>query len=159
MSAAPQGFLPVIRGLRESDLDRVMDIEQACYPFPWTRGIFADCLRVGYACFGLELEHGLAGYSVHHWGGGEAHLLNLCVAPASRGRGLGRLLLDHAIDHARLLDCHVMFLEVRPSNEVAEQLYRRRGFEKVGLRPAYYPSHGGREDATVMRLALDPREA
>jgi ribosomal-protein-alanine N-acetyltransferase len=47
-----------------------------------------------------------------------------------------------------------MFLEVRPSNMDAERLYRRRGFEEVGFRPAYYQAEGGREDALVMQLDL-----
>jgi ribosomal-protein-alanine N-acetyltransferase len=145
---------PLIRTLRPDDLDRVMEIEQQCYPFPWTRGIFADCLRVGYACFGLQLGTHLAGYSVHNWGVGESHLLNLCIGPRWQRQGYGGLLLEHAISHARSLDCHVMFLEVRPSNRDATRLYRRRGFEVAGARPAYYQSAEGREDAVVMRLDL-----
>jgi ribosomal-protein-alanine N-acetyltransferase len=47
-----------------------------------------------------------------------------------------------------------MMLEVRPSNTPAQRLYRRYGFERIGVRRGYYPSHGGREDALVMRIAL-----
>ena len=64
------------------------------------------------------------------------------------------MLLEHSISHARSLDCHVMFLEVRPSNVDAGRLYLLRGFEEVGTRPSYYQSKGGREDALVMRLDL-----
>jgi ribosomal-protein-alanine N-acetyltransferase len=154
MSAANEMVYPVIRPLQSSDLDAVVEIEHASYPFPWTRGIFQDCLRVGYACFGAQMNGRLAGYSVFNWGAGEAHLLNLCVRPDLQQRGLGRLLLDHAIKQARLLDCHVMFLEVRPSNAAAARLYRRLGFEEVGERPGYYPAHDGRENAVVMRRDL-----
>jgi len=154
VSSAGAPAHPVIRPLQLSDLEQVVAIEQASYPFPWTKGIFEDCLRVGYACFGGFLAGRIVAYSVHNWGAGEAHLLNLCVHPDFRQRGLGRLLLDHAIDHARGLDCLVMFLEVRPSNPGAMQLYQRRGFESVGQRPAYYPAVHGREDALVMRLDL-----
>jgi ribosomal-protein-alanine N-acetyltransferase len=145
---------PLIRALQPDDLEKVLEIERQCYPYPWTRGIFADCLRVGYACFGLQLGAQLAGYSVHNWSAGESHLLNLCIGPRWQRRGYGGLLLEHAIGHARSLDCQVMFLEVRPSNPDAARLYRRRGFEVVGARPAYYQSADGREDAVVMRLDL-----
>ncbi|NIP19328.1 MAG: ribosomal protein S18-alanine N-acetyltransferase [Xanthomonadales bacterium] len=144
----------VIRPLRPDDLDRVLEIEESCYPFPWTRGIFSDCLRVGYACFGLQLGSDLAGYSVHNWAAGESHLLNLCVDGPWQRRGYGSMLLEHAINHARALDCHVMFLEVRPSNPDARALYLRRGFEAVGERPEYYQAAEGRENAVVMRLDL-----
>jgi len=136
------------------DLDAVVEIEKASYPFPWTRGIFEQCLRAGYACFGLQLGTALVGYSVCNWGAGESHLLNLCVHPDYQKQGYGKILLEQTIGHARSLDCHVMFLEVRPSNPDAGKLYHRRGFREVGTRPAYYEASDGREDAVVMRLDL-----
>lgn len=145
---------PLIRPLAVENLDAVLAIENTNYPFPWTHGIFLGCLRAGYACFGLHLGDDLAGYSVSNWGAGESHLLNLCVHPNWQKQGFGKMLLDHSIGHARSLDCHVMFLEVRPSNTDAGRLYRQRGFEDVGTRPAYYQAEGGREDAMVMRLDL-----
>jgi len=148
-------MLPLIRPLRLDDLDAVIGIESASYPFPWTRGIFSECLRVGYACFGLQSGDRLVAYVVYNWGAGESHLLNLCVDPAHRRCGYGRTLLEHSIRHANTLGCGVMFLEVRPSNVDAERLYLRRGFRKVGTRPAYYESDRGREDAVIMRLDLE----
>jgi [ribosomal protein S18]-alanine N-acetyltransferase len=47
-----------------------------------------------------------------------------------------------------------MLLEVRPTNEAALRLYQRYGFERIGVRRGYYPAHGGREDAIVMRISL-----
>ena len=154
VNTVPRAMYPLIRPLWQEDLDAVLKIEKASYPYPWTRGIFSDCLRVGYACFGLQTGEKLTGYSVHNWAVGESHLLNLCVHPDYQKQGYGSLLLEHAISHARSLDCHVMFLEVRPSNSDAGRLYLRRGFEEVGQRPAYYQSAEGREDALVMRLDL-----
>ena len=145
---------PLIRSLAVEDLDKVLAIEQVCYPFPWTHGIFKGCLRAGYACFGLQLGDELVGYSVSNWAAGESHLLNICIHPAWQKQGFGKLLLEHSISHARALDCFVMFLEVRPSNVDAARLYQKRGFEEVGKRPAYYQAEGGREDALVMRLDL-----
>lgn len=146
--------VPLIRPLWPEDLDEVLKIEELSYPFPWAREVFSDCLRVGYACFGLQAGQKLVGYSVHNWGVGESHLLNLCVRPDCQGQGYGNLLLTHAIGHARSLDCHVMFLEVRPSNRDASRLYIKRGFKVIGQRPAYYQAASGREDALVMRLDL-----
>ena len=147
-------MFPLIRSLWVEDLDDVLKIELMTYPYPWTRGIFKGCLRAGYACFGLQLGNELVGYSISNWGVGESHLLNLCIHPRSQKQGYGKMLLEHSINHAVSLDCHVMFLEVRPSNTDAGNLYRRRGFEEVGLRPAYYQTDGGREDALLMRLDL-----
>jgi ribosomal-protein-alanine N-acetyltransferase len=145
---------PLIRSLFLEDLDEVIRIENSCYPFPWTKGIFKECLRVGYACFGLQLGENLAGYSISNWGAGESHLLNLCIDPKWQKHGFGKMMLEHSIGHSRSLDCHVMFLEVRPSNVDAAQLYLKRGFEEIGSRPAYYQAENGREDALVMRLEL-----
>ena len=144
----------LVRPLIEADLDRVMEIELAAYPHPWTRGIFSDCLRVGYDCWGLQAEAELTAYTVFTRASGESHLLNLCVAPDRQRRGLGRILLDHARRMSAAAGCRYMFLEVRPSNEAAIGLYRANGFVMVGERPAYYADGEGREDAIVMRCEL-----
>jgi ribosomal-protein-alanine N-acetyltransferase len=154
VSAQPEFCHYLVRPLVESDLDRVMEIELDAYPHPWTRGIFADCLRVGYECWGLQVGSELSGYTVLTHAAGESHLLNLCVAPQWQGRGLGSILLAHARRLAVAHGCRYMFLEVRPSNESAIALYRKRGFVMVGERPAYYADGDGREDAIVMRCAL-----
>lgn len=148
-------MLPLVRPLSMDDLDALVGIETASYPYPWTRGIFQECIRVAYACFGVQLGEELLAYAIYNRGAGESHLLNLCVHPKARRNGYGSLLLEHSINHARSRGCDVMFLEVRPSNVDAERLYRQRGFRKVGMRPAYYESEQGREDAVIMRLDLD----
>ena len=145
---------PLIRSLWIEDLDQIVEIEKSSYPFPWTHGIFKGCLRAGYACFGLQLGEDLVGDAISNWGAGESHLLNLCIYSKFRRQGFGKILLEHSVSHARALNCHVMFLEVRPSNVDAGHLYRLRGFTEVGFRPAYYQAEGGREDALLMRLDL-----
>jgi ribosomal-protein-alanine N-acetyltransferase len=154
VSAQVKGLHPLIRSLRISDLDAIMAIELESYPYPWTRGIFSECLRIGYGCHGLQVGRELAGYAIHNWAAGEAHLLNLCVHPRWQRNGFGSLLLEHSIAYARERDCTNMFLEVRPSNPEAERLYARRGFSRIGVRPAYYRANEGREDAIVMHLDL-----
>ena len=101
MSAVASGSssaAPGLRPLRESDLDAVMAIEQRAYPFPWTRGIFRDCLLAAYPAWVLH-EHGLVvGYGVISVAADEGHILNVCVAPERQGRGHGRRLLRALVD-------------------------------------------------------------
>ena len=145
---------PLIRRLTLADVDRVHAIEQAAYPFPWSREPFTDCLRVGYACLGLQFGKELAGYKIFSWAAGEAHLLNLCVHPDWQQRRYGSLMLEYAINHVARLESEVIFLEVRESNPRAVALYKHRGFKVIGHWPAYYQAGDQREDAIVMRLEL-----
>jgi ribosomal-protein-alanine N-acetyltransferase len=143
-----------IRPMREADVVEVTRIEQTTYGFPWTAGIFRDCLRVGYDCCVLELGYLLIGYGAISSGVGEAHLLNVCVREEFRCRGLGRLLLAHLLRQATTAGARIVFLEVRPSNVAAIRLYQALGFVQIGMRRGYYQADGGREDAIVMRREL-----
>lgn len=145
---------PLIRRLGLDDVDRIYQIELLAYDFPWTRGLFVECLRAGYAFFGLQLGKELAGYTILNWAAGEAHLLNLCIHPDWQHRGYGSLLLEYAINHVARQGNEAMFLEVRKSNKRAAQLYKNRGFKVIGSRRSYYQAGDGREDAIVMRLAF-----
>jgi [ribosomal protein S18]-alanine N-acetyltransferase len=128
--------------------------EVASYEFPWSEGIFRDCLRVGYACRVLDLQGQIVGHGIVSAGAGEAHLLNICIHPDFRCRGLGRLLMQQLLQEARELGARAMFLEVRPSNPGAIRLYQSLGFEQIGMRRGYYQAAVGREDACVLRLVL-----
>ena len=81
---------------------------------------------------------------------GEAHILNLCVDPTYRQLGYGERLLDEILLRADQAEVTEIFLEVRPSNEKAIALYRKKGFRQVANRPAYYQAREGREDAAVL---------
>lgn len=143
-----------VRPMRQLDIDAVGDIERRAYPFPWTPGIFRDCLRAGHQCWVLDAGDRLLGYGVLSTGAGEAHLLNLCIAPENQGRGHGRRLLRRMVDLARWHGAQRIFLEVRPSNPRAIALYQDEGFNEIGQRPNYYPAEKGREDAIVMAREL-----
>jgi len=143
-----------VRPMTEADLAGVMEIERAAYEFPWTEGIFRDCLRVGYCCWVMEEGGELRGYGVMSVGAGEAHILNLCIAPEAQRRGLGRRLLRHLIGLARYHGARTVMLEVRMSNSRALRLYRGMGFREIGLRRDYYPAAQGREDALVLARPL-----
>jgi [ribosomal protein S18]-alanine N-acetyltransferase len=142
------------RAMTYTDLPKVIAIEQASYPFPWSDGVFRDCIRVGYFCRVLETRGELIGYALMSMGAGEAHVLNVCVRDDFREHGLGRYLVNMLIDHARALLITDMFLEVRPSNPTAIHLYESIGFHRVGLRKGYYQASPGREDAWVYKLML-----
>lgn len=155
MSTAPERFpVPLLRPMRDSDLDEVLRIEQASYPFPWSRQMFADCLGAGYRCLALAIPGQLAGYGIMMFGYAEVHILNLCIREELRGRGHARALLDHLLRLARDGAAQVALLEVRPSNGNALRLYRRAGFTQVGTRRDYYPAENGHEDALVLSKSL-----
>ena len=143
--------------MQERDFDAIMKIEDSVYPFPWTRGIFADCLRVGYSSWVLELGQEIIGYGVLSAAAGEAHILNLCVAIEHQRRGHGAHILNRLLDLARWHHAERLFLEVRPGNHSALKLYQQFDFKVVGRRPNYYPAAEGREDALVMAFPLQQR--
>ncbi|MCI4567657.1 ribosomal protein S18-alanine N-acetyltransferase [Lysobacter sp. CFH 32150] len=140
--------------MREVDLDAVLAIEQRAYSFPWTRGIFRDCLLADYPAWVLQQEDRIIGYGVLSLAADEAHVLNVCTAPDAQGRGHGRRLLRALLQIARGRGAQRVFLEVRPSNVNAIALYHDEGFNEIGRRPRYYPAKDGREDALVMAMEL-----
>lgn len=141
--------------MRRADLDTVVAIERQVYPFPWTRGNFADSLAAGYDAWVFEAADapsaGPLGYAVTMWIPDEAHLLNLSVTADMQGRGIGRAMLEWLMSDAARRGARGMMLEVRPSNERAISLYRSAGFEQIGVRRRYYPAADeSREDACVL---------
>jgi ribosomal-protein-alanine N-acetyltransferase len=144
-----------IRPLALADLDTVMDIESRAYDFPWTQGIFRDCLRVGYCCWCYENDGFIQGYGVMSVAAGESHILNITVRPESQRQGIGGKLMKHFLQLARRHDADIVMLEVRPSNASAISLYETLGFNEIGVRRNYYPSDDGREDALLLALSLE----
>jgi ribosomal-protein-alanine N-acetyltransferase len=161
MATAPEHFAPlpelVIQPMGEADVAEVVAIEFASYRFPWSEGIFRDCLRVGYVCRIGRLGALVAGYGIASCGAAEAHILNLCVRAQLRCRGIGTLLLEDLLQHAAVAALDVAYLEVRPSNTAAIRLYQSFKFEHIGMRRGYYQAPEGREDAAVFKLALRNR--
>jgi [ribosomal protein S18]-alanine N-acetyltransferase len=147
-----------VRPMLESDVPSIIAIERASYPFPWSEGIFRDCIRVGYTCRVLDLGGQIVGYGVMSFGAGEAHVLNICVREEFRSVGFGRRLLDYLLDRGAAAGMADAFLEVRPTNLPAIRLYQSMGFEQVGIRRGYYQAAGGREDATVLRISIRNRK-
>jgi ribosomal-protein-alanine N-acetyltransferase len=156
MSAALIDETPALRPMREHDLMRVIEVERRAYEFPWTLGIFGDCLRAGYCCWSLVLGERLVGYGIMVVTLDEAHILNLCVDPDYHRRGYAQKLLEQLLQVAVRHRASMVFLEVRPSNLGARQLYARNGFAQIAVRRGYYPAHEGREDALVLSRNFPP---
>jgi ribosomal-protein-alanine N-acetyltransferase len=154
VSAVAAGHGTRIRPLMATDLETVMAIEERAYGFPWTEGIFRDCLRVGYCCWCYEVDGDLYGYGVMSVAAGESHILNLTVNPDTQRQGIGTRLLKHFMQLARRHSADIVMLEVRPSNIPAIRLYEKLGFNEIGIRQNYYPALDGREDALLLALSL-----
>lgn len=142
------------RAMTPFDVPEVAAVERSSYQFPWSEGIFRDCLRVGYLCRVAECRGRVVGYGIVAMGAGEAHVLNICIHDSLRGRGVGRQMLNLLIDRSREAGMQDVFLEVRPSNLHAIALYQSIGFIEVGRRTGYYQAVGGREDALVLKLSI-----
>jgi len=139
---------------RTADLEDLLALEERAYSHPWTRRNFEGELASPHAVV-LVLRAGgggLRGYCAFRVVAGEMHLMNLTVDPEVRRRGLGRFLLDLALDLAGRRGAEASFLEVRAGNREAAGLYRTAGFAEVGRRKDYY--NRPREDALLLRRPL-----
>ena len=145
----------VIRDLAEDDIQTVTDIEKQLTPSPWSYKNFSDCLVAGYPAWVLCENSLIIGYTVVQKIVDELHLLNIGIEATFQGRGYGSKLLDHVMNFAEEESCKTILLEVRASNQRAQNLYARNGFNEMSLRRDYYPAEQGREDAVLMAKELD----
>ena len=121
-------------------------LHAASFPDAWD----ADAIAGLLATPGSFAFHGPDGFVLARAAGGEAEILTLAVTPSARGKGLGRRLLQVAINRAQEMGCETMFLEVGADNPHALALYASMGFTRVGARKGYYSG----KDALVLRLSL-----
>lgn len=153
MSAVPRLEVSY-RRMRPTDLGVVADLEKSLYAFPWSLGNFRDSVNAGYDCWVACHGDQVIGYAILMVALDEAHLLNIAVATGWQRRGIGRAFLDFILGVASDAKCEIVYLEVRPSNVAARQMYREAGFQQIAIRPSYYPAHGGREDALFLGITL-----
>jgi len=139
------------------DLDAIVDLERRCFSHPWSARHFKDAMRNAPRSRVLLLRapasagdpgRGIEAYSVVQAVADEMHVHNLAVVPAQRRRGLGRLLMELALDWGRRRGARRAFLEVRPTNAAAMALYGSLGFRTISLRRRYYQHPS--EDALVL---------
>lgn len=137
------------------DIAAVYEIEQRAYEHGWTEGILKDCLKTGYLCKTVWFDEQLVGYGVISIAAGEAHLLNLTIAPEFQRQGFGRSVLHYFLELVEQSGAETMFLEVRDSNKSAIALYLNEGFNQIGVRNDYYPAAKGHEDAIIMARSFN----
>ncbi|MGE4552916.1 MAG: ribosomal protein S18-alanine N-acetyltransferase [Desulfovibrionaceae bacterium] len=137
--------------LGTGDVDEILALESLCFAYHWNADQFRRGLVAGaFHVLGLRLGGELVGYGAYSVVVDEMEVLNLAVHPTLRRRGLGARLL-----RAMLADCarrgvRTGFLDVKVSNAAAIDLYRKFGFNQIGIRRKYYPDTG--EDALLFRL-------
>lgn len=148
---------PEIVPLQFADLDRVVEIEQECYPMPWSRAMFAgELIKSSSICLGAFRLERVIGYLFVSLYADDWHLMNLAVEPAWRRRGVARLLLADFLGKSAG-GRRGYTLEVRKTNEPAIRLYEEFGFVARGIRRGYYLDD--HEDALVMWRDGSPDEA
>lgn len=140
-----------IRPMEAGDVPAVALLENRVFPDPWSENAFREELAGPGRRYLVAGEGGaVVGYGGLLVVGDDAHITTLAVEPESRGKGLGTRLMLRLAGEAREAGAAHLTLEVRVSNHPAQSLYRRFGFETVGLRRHYYRN----EDALIM-WALD----
>jgi [ribosomal protein S18]-alanine N-acetyltransferase len=142
-------------------LPEVLEVETLSFSLPWSKELFLNELEnPNSRIFLLQIPAGgqviTAGHISIWLVADELHILNIAIHPSFRRRGLGFLLLNHALAYARERRTVSALLEVRETNSAARSLYRKSGFYQVGVRPHYYQDTG--ESAILMDLALTPAE-
>lgn len=145
-----------VRAMEPDDVDEVAAIEARAFSSPWPAEMFHTLLeQKGAVLLVLELDAlPVAGYAILWCVLEQGELSNIAVAEEWRGRALGSYLLDAVLDRAARQGVEQLFLEVRESNTVAQELYRTRGFVLIGRRADYY--RHPREDARVLVKTLAP---
>jgi len=148
----------VFRSMTMNDIAAIVAIEQEAFTTPWTEEAFINELTNNlFARYMImEYEGQIIGYGGMWIIIDEAHVTNIAVLADYRGLGLGEKLLTELQRTAAFLGATKMTLEVRVSNQVAQSLYRKLGFEASGIRPAYYSDN--LEDALIMWAELAPNQ-
>jgi ribosomal-protein-alanine N-acetyltransferase len=144
-----------IRPFLRRDLDRILEIEKACFArHAYPRDLFLELWKeAGGLFFVARRSRRIAGYCVSSAGGSEAEVISLAVAPEHRAVGVATALLERTLTSLRRRRIATVALTVRPTNADAIRLYRRLGFRPAGKIPRYYED---RSDALVMRKRLLP---
>lgn len=148
-----------IRPMQLEDIERIFAIETSSHQAPWSREILRDCVLVKYDCRIVEdidefNDHHIVAYLICRYQENVCHILNLCVDTFFQGKGFGRILLQDLLASLDKIITAVV-LEVRPSNQVAINLYKSLGFQTETVKRGYYRSSlGDKEDALVLKKYL-----
>ena len=139
----------IIRRMTMADVDGVATVEAATFPTPWSRDAFVSEMKnVAARYLVAEKDGKVIGYAGAWIILDESHITNIAVLKEERGQGIGRQLTHGLMQYLSNLGAAYATLEVRKSNEVAQNLYKSLGFIKLGVRKRYYEDNG--EDALIM---------
>lgn len=143
-----------IRRMRREDIEDVIGLERRVFDNPWTRGLFKSELAFGRRSVYLVADTGsrILGFIGARLHGHEMHITNMAVEREFRRRGIGSLLLLECVRNTSERSVQCATLEVRSSNDIARQFYRRKGFTELGLRRGYYQDTD--EDAIMMSTTV-----
>jgi [ribosomal protein S18]-alanine N-acetyltransferase len=151
----PGQYLPPevhFRSLTPQDAPELAYCELLIFKHPWSENSLRDCLElVSVEGEAIIVKGKIIGYIIIQTVLDEAHILNIGVLPSYRGHGLGRILLERLLKLAVQLHINIIFLEVRSSNRVAQNLYFSMGFAPISARKKYYPDG---EDALILMKKL-----
>ena len=138
-----------VRRMTSEDIDDVLVIEELCFEDPWSREAFESEMSGLNPCvyFVAVQEDRICGYMGVWHILDEGHITNVAVHPEYRGQGIGRMLVETSISDGMSKGIEAFTLEVRKSNDTAQELYKKCGFESVGIRKRYYANN---EDALIM---------
>jgi len=140
--------------LREEYVDKVHAMEQDSYPDAWSKELFLSEINSRLGKFFVFIANGeLIGYAGYWLGNNEAHITKFTVAPAYRRKGLGTLFMNYLFKKAKEDNAKDMILEVRESNTPARLLYKKMGFQTIGIRYRYYVRI--QENAIMMKRSLE----
>ena len=143
-----------IAPVSEADLAAVQRLETLCFPAPWRREFFESEMDAA-GRFNLVAKRGgrVIGYLFAMWFFDEMHVNKIAVAESERRRGIALRLMEQCMDFAAMHEIRTISLEVRESNETAQEFYRRLDFEPLYIRPRYYPDG---EAAVIMVREMPP---
>ena len=138
----------------EEDLAEVVKIENRCHLTPWTNKNFIDSYGAKNLFKVLKNENDIIGYYIALFALDECELLNITITSELQKKGFGELMLKDLFSECREVNIVNIFLEVRKSNLLAIRLYKKNGFNEIGIRNNYYQNKDGNEDAILMGLAV-----
>ena len=142
----------LIRRMTMEDIPSVVEIEQQCFSLPWSEKSFEDSLTREDTIFLVCEEKEITGYMGLYISFDEASVTNVAVSPTCRKKGYGEALVLAAKEAAKEAGAESIFLEVRVSNEAATSLYKKQGFEELGIRKNFYEHPV--EDAIIMKVGI-----
>lgn len=148
----------LIRNMTSADIPAVVDIERKCFTIPWSLKSFEESIQRGDTIFlvceeSFGVEDRILGYMGMYLSFEEASITNVAVLPEFQNKGYGSMLVETAKAEVKKMCVKKMFLEVRISNQPAISLYKKKGFQEIGIRKRFYEQPT--EDACIMECDLE----